>query len=272
MFRHMVWIDLKRGFSPVKFITRVLAVSILMFFSVWRDMQPALEGNNLSWYGAVDFLELQMMFDSYKVIIVILLCSLYVGSICKDVKCRYQRLILSRTGLQTYAASRFFANTILTVAASILSCYLFSAAVVAVGFPIITEDAGGGVLIDAYYKEWMKAAPYLYIGFIGLQFGMIVSAFGSIGLLFSAYQQDSFVCVGVSAFAFFMMVSASGYFLGSPFDVLTLMGMQSTLPAGRDTPPILMMAWGMLYPAMAIVLCSLLFYRKMKRRVIDGNI
>jgi len=80
------------------------------------------------------------------------------------------------------------------------------------------------------------------------------------------------VCIGVSAFAFFVSASVSAFFSGNPFDVLLLMGMQPNLPSGRNTPQYLMVAWGILSPTLIIVMCSLGFYKKMKERIVDGII
>ena len=138
------------------------------------------------------------------------------------------------------------------------------------GFPVITENAEGGLVSLAYYQPWMKKVPYLYIGQIGLQFGIVTAAFSGIGLMFSAYQQDAFVCIGISAFSFFIAVSISGIWQGNPFDVLNLVGMNSTLPSGLNAPRYQMFIWGLLYPSLVISLCSLHFYKKMKERIVNG--
>jgi len=272
MFGKLLRMDFKRGASPAKVIPAILIVVVLMAASSWDTMLPAIQNDSWGSYGAVDLLEKQMLFDAYKVVMVISFAAVYTGSICKDIRSRYQRMILSRTNLQAYTASRFLVNAVLIIIVSIISCYLYSAVIMIIGFPVITENAEGGLLGSAYYLDWMKAAPYLYIGFIGLQFGIIAAAFSSIGLLFSAYQQDAFVCIGLSAFSFFIAVSVSAFWTGNPFDLLTLMGMQPTLPSGRNTPLPLMCAWGMLYPSLIIILCCLAFYRKMKERVVNGII
>jgi len=272
MIGKMLRVDLKRGTSLLKWMLAILSVCSLMVIGSWDEMGYIIEAEQWTWLGAIDLLENQMQFDTYKVVIVILLSGLYTGSICRDIRSRYQRQILYRVDLQTYVASRFLSNTIVIIVTFVISCYLFAGVIMLIGFPVITENAEGGLLGASYYTEWMIEVPYLYIGLIGLQFGMIVSAFSSIGLLFSAYQQDAFICIGVSAFAFFVVVSVSAFWLGNPFDVLTLMGMQPTLPTGRETPLYLSFAWGMLYPALVIALCSLKFYRKMKERVVNGII
>lgn len=274
MFIKMINVDLKRGFSPIKLVITVILINALMYASCWEELKTFIMelrvGGALSdRIGAIDLLEYQMGFDSFKVVIVILMSGLYTGSYCIDKKSRYLRAILSRAELQSYVLSRFLANTIVITAVSVLCCYIFSAGVMLLGFPVISRNGEGGYIMESFYRDVMLKYPYLYIAMIGMQFGMVVAALSSIGMLFSVYQPDKFVSIGLSAFLFFLAAS-SPLLQGNCFDVLHLIGMYGTLSTNGSVSVIKQFGWGMLYPGGVIVVCCLLFYRRMKWRMVNG--
>jgi hypothetical protein len=108
----------------------------------------------------------------------------------------------------------------------------------------------------------------LYIGMMGLQFGMVCAMSCAVGMLFSVFQPNTFVCIGISGMVFFSAISYIP--LGSIFDVYNLISMQPTLPAGQETLQGIMFLWGMLYPICVILICTYLFYRRMKWREQNG--
>lgn len=272
MFRRLFCMDLKRSFSPGRFIAVVLVSALLLFVSCWDTIGavmiwPAEERRHF--YGAVDFLQKAMGFDVFKVVLVLLLSGLYTGSFCKDESGHYLRMILNRTNVTAYTWSRFLANLLTILTASIASCYLAAVLFMGAGFPVISEDRG--LLMNAFYSEILESYPLIYIGMTGLQFGMVTAAFSSLGLLLSAYQPNAFVSVGASGFLFFM--SLNFRFLDeTPFSILALVGMSSTLPSGQEASRLLMFIWGMLYPLLTIAICCGLFERRMKWRTVNGVI
>jgi len=274
MFGKVIYMEMKRAFHPLKTILVLAAVSVLMFSSCWHEMGPYFTGipqEEWKFVGAVDFLDFFMKMDSFRVVIVLLLCSLHATSFCKDDKSRYLRLIMSRVDFFTYTMARFLSNILVIVLVSTAACYLVMAAIMALGFPIVSENAEGGLLNASFYQTVIKQYPQLYIGMMGLQLGMVAAMFSSIGLLFSAWQPDSFICIGVSGLVYYVLSSA-GILRGTPLDILNLVGMQSTLPSGSEAAEGLMFVWGMLYPLIVITLCCIQFLRRMKWRVENGLI
>ena len=229
--------DAKRSICSVKMIIIIVALVFTLIFSSW-DMIRASKKDILA-YGVIDMLGTALMMDKFKVLMVMFTAGIYTAGFCYDFKHHYIRMILARTDLISYSISKFIVNTVAVVFACISSFYQIG------------------------YKF-----PVLYIGMMGLQFGMVCAMSCAVGMLFSVFQPNTFVCIGISGMVFFSAISYIP--LGSIFDVYNLISMQPTLPAGQETLQGIMFLWGMLYPVCVILICTYLFYRRMKWREQNG--
>lgn len=267
MFRRMFQMDCKRCFQPFKI--SVIVFSMLLFYMAtsWGEMHRQIINHipRETRYNCIQLLGEILGFDEYKVLITLLLSAIYASSFCSDDNSNYLRLILARVDITTYTQSRFLANTVAIVFTVVVSFFLYMAAIY-VYFPVwnITETR------TFYYQAVIDISPVLYILMMGLQLGMIVAACSSIGLLFSVYQSNSFVSIGLSGVCLFCAMSYLP--LGTPFTVLPLLLMNPACSAFRMFPKWFSYAWGILFPTLVIVLCGYLFYRRMKWRVNNGFI
>ncbi|MBQ8640531.1 MAG: hypothetical protein IJ468_15450 [Lachnospiraceae bacterium] len=264
----MIWkalkVDLARSLANRKTIAILVAIAAFCLASAWESLW-AYEFQGSTAVLVIQFDVLAM--DAFKTVMVLLLCGLYAGSFCRDDSSHYLRLILIRQNVRAYTCSRFLVNTIAVVAVSVASFYLFAGFLS--GFMPISGDVGTR-MNSVYYKAAALGHPLIYVGMMGLQFGMVAAACSSIGLVFSAYQTNYFVSIGLGGMSFFAAISFIPY--GTPFDVLNLVSMFSTLPAGYETPQAVMFAWGMIYPAIVIIICAVCFYRRMEWRTCNGYI
>lgn len=62
-------------------------------------------GYSEDYSGILENLDRLLCFDTFKVVFVILLCSLYSASFCKDMSNGYIRMVLSRTDVTSYTQS-----------------------------------------------------------------------------------------------------------------------------------------------------------------------
>jgi len=265
--------ELKRSFMLGKVAASIVAVIVLMLLAAYENLDFYLQAGREYWngVGAVDLLQYQMMFDTFKIVIAIGIASVGTGSFCQDMTSQYLRHILSRTDIYAYSLCKFIANMIVILTVSIVSCYLFSLVIILMGFEIVSENARGGMIGGAYYIEIIKKCPGIYIGMVGMQFGLVIAVFSSIGLLFSAYQCNAFVSIGVAALTFYMAMSLPVLQTGI-LNFLNITGMVPVLPWGYDTSYALSIAWGILLPLILIAVCCQLFYQKLKRRQKDGEL
>ena len=107
--------------------------------------------------------------------------------------------------------------------------------------------------------------PYLFVLMTSMEFGMVVSACSMVGILVSSMQPSAFISIGCAGLTFFLAVSYLP--LGTIFDVYNLISMWPTLPGKWDTPQVIMLAWGLLYPMCVIGVCTAFFSRKLMRRI-----
>ncbi len=262
----------KRCFVPRKMITMFLGIVFLLLASCTDQFINYFSFGREYWdnVGVVDFLELRMIFDVFKVVIVTVLSSIYTASFCRDLNSQYLRHIFCRTDLYTYSIARFLVNLCVIIAVTILAFYGFTLVVMAMGFPLISYKARG-LISSSYYIDFAKACPVGYIGLMGLQLGVVAALCSSIGLLFSVYQPNSFVSIGCSALVFYVLMSAQ-ILRGTIFDFLSIVGMSPVLSTSYDTPRTLSIAWGIFFPSGCIAVCCQLFYRKLKRRKMNGEL
>lgn len=264
MFWRMFQMDVRRCFRPVRTGIVVLIIIALVTANSWNYIQRGLAYRGS--YDIVTFLNNTLTFDQYKVIIAFALGALYTGSVCSDDGTGYLRMILSRVDMTTYIQSRFLANALAIVTVSIASFLMFALLLCPV-FSLWIDSSTAAR--DYYYVSVLRFCPALYVIMMGLQFGMIVAACSSIGLLFSAYQCNAFVSVGLVGMSLFCALSYL------PMDtIVSIVGMitMGGTAVFSMYPPAFNYAWGMLYPTLVIVLCGFLFYRRMKWRMLNGRI
>lgn len=253
--------DAKRSICSIKMIIVIVALVFTLIFSSW-DMIRAIRKGSSS-YGVIDMLGTALMMDKFKVLMVMFTAGIYTAGFCYDFRHHYIRMIFARTDLINYSISKFVVNTVSVVCACIASFYLFS--IVTVG--LLGANLTQIKTVSCYYQIGYQF-PVLYIGMMGLQFGMVCAMCCAVGMLFSVFQPNTFVCIGISGMVFFSAISYIP--LGSIFDVYNLISMQPTLPAGQETLQGIMFLWGMLYPTCVILICTYLFYRRMKWREQNG--
>ena len=265
----MLKTELQRGLRPGRWIPVLAASLFTILLSVqdgWKVLYIGLRGN--SWYqgGSVNYLLDALRIDKYKLVFLILLTSIHTGSYCQDEKTRFLRLLLGRCSLENYVFHRFFANFVLILATTELVLVLYALVYRICGYPMINP-----LFMDNsdFYYSIEAGHPFVFLLMIGLVLGMQAAACSSIGLLFSAYQPNLLVSVGLCGVVYFLALSCipSGI-----FSVMGITCMDCVLPSGTDTPCWLMFMWSMLYPGMICAVCCLLFYRKMRDRRENGEL
>lgn len=260
MFRRMFVMDCRRCFAPGKLLLSIGLIVFLLLFSEW-DLKDFVEVG----YGSIRLLSHRLVYDRFKILMVIVLMLLYTGSFCEDDNSGYLGAILSRGDVTTYARSRILSNTLVILAASI-GAFLLTALVL---LPFMTMT-GGITKEGLYYYELAREFPVFYLIMMGLQFGIVAAACSSFGLLFSVYQPNRFVSSGIPVLIFFIMVSYIPE--ESVFDALNLIMMGPCFSKSFDSPIWINYIWGMLYPAVVIVICGYFFYRRLEWRMEHGMV
>ena len=188
MFVNLLKMDLKRSLD----YRRLIPVVILFVFfiisgrerltsNLWLYFWPG--GDFVDEYGSLEDIEFILTFDTFKVIFVILLCSLYSNSFCREKSNGYLRMVMGRTDLTSYTQSKFIANTVSMIIASICSFAVFVLMLLP-HVPLMPENSENA----HHYLDIMTAHPVVYLFMLGIQFGMVAAAFGSMGMLFCEYR------------------------------------------------------------------------------------
>lgn len=176
--------------------------------------------------GDVNILQFVLTFDRFNVLVVFCLAGLHTASFCKDDNSNFLRMLLCRADITTYTQCRFIVNVIAILLCCEVSYFLF----VILLLPLYLLISAEAAVAADYYFDIAVEMPFLYVGMMGLQFGMIAAACSSIGLLFSSFRSNAFVSIGISGLAFFWAISYCP--LGTPVDLLDMIGMLPVL--GRE--------------------------------------
>lgn len=216
-------------------------------------------------YGVLERIEQLLEIDTFKVIFVILLCTVYSDSYCQEKRNGYIRMILSRTDIVSYTQSKFIANVVAILVISMGVFFLY-ALVMLPNAPLMPK------LCDNYYyyKDIMMSHPICYIVMISITFGMVAAACSSFGLLISVLQPDRFVSIGLPGLIFFLAVSFG--FRDGPFDVYAMVAMYPTLSNWTGGQIWLDFIWGLVFSFLIICFCGYLFYRSLIWRMKNGDI
>ncbi len=216
-------------------------------FSVWR------------------IINYNMIMDTFKVLIVIILCCIHTRSFCDDYSSHYIRSILCRVDINTYAQCKALSVLIVDIIAGLTGFWC------AVGWlrclvPLMPSDKSE---ITTGNADFIFSHPYLYLFLLGLEFSLITSACGSIGLLFSSIKPNGFVTIALSGLAFFILLSYTAK--GTAFDVYSVMLLDPVITHGKNSslPDIM---WALLYPLSVVWICGIGFRKCLHRRLNYGNI
>lgn len=270
MFIDLLSMDLKRSLDMRKIIPVVFLIVFFMIFgedefiSNPETLLP-WSGYSEDYSGILENLDRLLYFDTYKVVFVILLCSLYSASFCEDKSNGYIRMVLSRTDVTSYTLSKFITNTISIVFVSLCSFFLY--VLILLPNRVFISPKSGSIY---YYMDVMQAHPVCYIVMAGLQFGMITAACGSIGLLASTFQPNAFVSIGLPGLVFFLALSFRIH--EGPLDILSMVGMYKTLTIYTGGSNWLDYLWGITFPFLIICLIGFLFYLRLTQRMREGEI
>ncbi len=265
MFLNTFKADIIRCFNLKRIIFILLAFIAVLLGGQAQYIQICSELSYEKRKGIIEILGNALLFDKFKIVLVVLLAALHTNSFCKDDNTHYLRMILNRTNIVYYTWARFLTNMAVVIILSVLG-FILSAVVLFPFFPIISlfQD------YDCYYKELALNYHFLYIIFMGFQFGIVVAAFSSIGLAFSTFQPNAFVSIGIAGLVFFL--SASYIPPESVFDVLPLISMAPSFIKSDDAPRILNLSWSIFYPVLVIMASGYIFYRRLDWRAGNGNI
>lgn len=270
MFGHVFQMDCKRSFRVSKIIIIALLIVFCIIVSEIDEICFVLFEPEISYgdmYGSLDLMGFFLITDKYKTVIAVLLGAIYTSSFCSDNNTNYLRMILARTDITTYTQSRFLANTLVIVVTSILAFYLFCVVLIPI-FPLVNNSHSSSVPIEL--ETIFNRMPLLYVGMLGLQFGMLVAACSSIGLLLSVYVSNAFVSIEFTGMCFFVALCYTPK--NTPFRIMNLLSISSPSNLFDNLPKGFIYAWGMLYPTAVICCCGYFFYRRMQRRMTNGYI
>ena len=262
MFRKTLKMELARAIRPEKVFFVSIVVVLLFLVSNWEMLSDFMKYKDLSGYGSINEIYSLYVMETFNCILVILMTGLYTSSFCKDDNNQYLRMLLSRTDVTTYTQCRFIANGCVILLVSVISIYLYVGVTGVLGMPLFTINGAYGF----FYRELAEKCPLLYVGMNGFLFGLVAVAFSSMGLLYSSYRTNSFVCIGISGLIFYLVLSFIPR--GIPFDVYSIVAMGSVF--GIEAPKTLMFLWSVTYMVIVIGICGVLFWRRMKWRVENG--
>lgn len=266
MFLNAFKSDIIRCFHIKKiFFILLLFVAVLLGGQI-QDIQTSLLYFDYGeTKGVLEILGKALTFDKFKIVLVMLLAALHTNSFCKDDNTHYLRMILNRTNVVCYTQARFLTNTVFITLLSVLG-FVLSAVILSPFFPIhsLVEK------YDFYYDNLAANFPVLYLLLMGFQFGILVAAFSSIGLVFSSFQPNAFVSIGLTGLIFFISVSYIP--ASSIFDIYPVMVLDASFIKWTDGAKGINLSWNILYPTLVIVICGYIFYRRLDWRVKNGDI
>lgn len=268
MFWHVFWMDCKRCFQPIKMLVIIVITAILIAIN---DINLVMQGWDLpygTFYGSLNYLDTFLLLDKYKVMVAFLMGTLYTSSFCKDLNTNYLRSILTRVDVTTYVQTRILSNAFVIIVTTVLAFFAYVLLMLPKYPPLNINDPL--VMGYAYYETIFVNYPLLFVLMAGFEMGMYIAVCSSIGIVFSSYQSNTFVSIGLTGFCFYLGLSYLPN--NTPFDVLGLISMDSPCSWFLDYPRLLTYFWGILLESIAICICGYLFYRRMKWRMSNGVI
>lgn len=268
MLGRVFLMDCKRCFQPARMLVVIVITVIFIILDQIDMITQFLDYPYGTIFGSLDFLNLFLSYDKYKVVIAVLLGTLYTSSFCKDVNTNYLRSILARVDVTTYVRARILSNTAVIVVTTVLGFFAY-VLVILPKYPLLNLETPL-VMGYVFYETIFSKYPLLFVLMAGVQMGMYTAVCSSIGIVFSSYQSNAFVSIGLTGLCFFMGLSYLPH--NTPINMLSLVSLNLPSAWFENFPPLFSYFWGIFLESMLLCVCGYWFYRRMKWRVANGII
>lgn len=270
--RRLFRVELQRAFCTRRFWYVTVAVSILRLLAELFNyhIQPYLNGEGWAGMtGIVDNFQISLEFDTFMMVYVLILAGLCVGNFCKDYNSRYLRMILERTDVTSYTMARFLANIVAVTVSFLISTGVYIVFYRAIGVTMIAEQQQSEYL----FNQMARVYPIGFMILMSVNFGLAASAFGAMGMAFSAYQPNAFISIGTSGMLFFLTISIGVWFGNDMLSMseIIAMGAMPGLKSVGAAGLLINVAWNTGILLLLNAVSAYIFRRRLERRQADGE-
>lgn len=223
-----LFFDLRRSVCNIGFVSKVLLISFVILISQSDIIKDFFVYSNIEGYDVIGLYNLMVHYDTFKLLLLLVLTSVYANSICIERNNHVFQYIVFRTGTKEYV----FSKVITTLIASSLAYIAgLSIAFFALSRIIPLSEAVSPVVGDANYMSFAFLTPhehpYIWMTLTALLFLSSINVFCILGLVSSLYIKDIMIVQCIPSISYFMLTSLT-YFLPEIF-YLPAYGNQVTL-------------------------------------------
>lgn len=200
--------DLSRSIMKKSYFLKIFLIALVCLLS-HADVLRALYMNyNLNGYDIIGIYNFTIHFDRFKIVLLVIIASIYTNSFCIDYNSRSLKYILARSKIKIYIAAKSIAILISAVVAYLIG---LSIALFILSFKVPwVEKISPFYPASTYFSfETLppQEHPFLWISLTSILFVVSLVGLCMIGFYISLYWTDSLITICVPAILYFSAAS-----------------------------------------------------------------
>lgn len=260
--------DLTRSMLNKSFIPKVLLIALVCLFSHADVLRALYMGFELEGYDIIGIYNFTIHYDRFKIILLVVIASIYTNSFCVEFNSGSLKYILNRCGIKMYIISKSI--TIFISAALAYMCGLFLSFLVLAGKIPFVEKVSAFYQADSYFTfESLSPQehPVFWVFLTSMLFILSISVLCTVGFYISLYWTDSLIIICIPAITYFSITSLTNLMP----TIFYLPGYGNNIKLISEN---LWINYGFKVAAniAGIVLFTALSYRKLRRNSYEGTI
>ncbi len=200
--------DLIRCMLNRSFVLKVILIALVCLFSHADLLRALYMGFDLEGYDIIGIYNFTIHYDRFKIILLVIIASIYTNSFCVEFNSGSLKYILNRSGLKMYIITKTI--TIFISAAAAYMCGLFLSFLALVGKIPFVEKTRAFYQADSYFSfESLppQEYPVLWVLMTSMLFILSIAVLCVAGGYISLYWTDSLIIICVPAITYFSITS-----------------------------------------------------------------
>ena len=200
--------DLTRSIVNKTYFLKILLIGMICLISHADVLRAVYMGNSLKGYDIIGVYNFTIHYDRFKIILLIVIASIYTYSFCIDVNNHALKYILARSGINRYIIAKIV-SIFISAAMAYLSGLFLSFVVLYQRMPIVEAEQAfypaSGFFSFASLSP--QEHPFLWILLTSILFILSVTVLCIIGFYISLHWADSLITICIPAILYFGLTS-----------------------------------------------------------------
>ncbi|GAA0802010.1 hypothetical protein GCM10008910_32810 [Faecalicatena orotica] len=205
--------DLYRSMYRKSYVVKIILIAAVCLMSQVDVLRDLYYGRSLEGYDIIGVYNFIIHFDRFKIVLLVIIASIYTDSFCVDFNCHYLKYIIVRSGLKIYIISRIIAICISGIIAYIGGVTVYFI-ILASKMPL--TELENPIFPQEAFASFEELPPHehawLWLTLTSVLFILSVLIFCVAGFYISIFLTDSLAAICMPTILYFALASVTFLF------------------------------------------------------------